>query len=134
MFSGPMLAQIEGLNTCSSISNESPLVGDTGSGTATLELQENCETAFIVEIRNVPEESYDLYMDGVYGAEPAAIINTEDDGLGVGTRTGFVRFDPTPDGDELPLDFTVGTGSLVEVFDEEADPTVDLPVLSGTIL
>jgi hypothetical protein len=123
MFSGPMLAQIEGLNTCLPIPNEWSLLGDTGSGFATVELQENCETAFEVEIAGVPEESYDLYMDGVYGAEPLAIINTADDGLGEETRTGFVRFVPIPGAGEEPLDFTVGIGSLVEVFNPGADPT-----------
>jgi hypothetical protein len=129
MFSGPMLAQIEGLNTCSPISNESPLEDGTSPGTATLELQENCETAFKVEIWDVPEGMYDLYVDGAH----VATIDAEDDDLGVGTGAGFVRFDPTPDAaeGELLLDFAVGTGSLVEVFDQEADPTV---VVSGTLL
>jgi hypothetical protein len=130
MFSGPMLAQIEGLNTCSPTSDESPLAGDTGSGMARLELQENCETAFNVEIWDVPVGMYDVYVDGA----PIATIDAEDDGLGAGT--GFARFDPTPDAGagELPLDFAVGTGSVVEVFNEGADPIVDLPVLSGTLL
>jgi len=132
MFSGPMLAQIEGLNTCSPTSDESPLTGDTGSGVATLELQENCETAFNVEIWDVLVGLYDVYVDGA----SVATIDAADDSLGVGTGTGFVRFDPTPDAGagELLLDFAVGTGSLVEVFDEGADPSVDLPVLSGTLL
>jgi len=133
MFSGPMLAQIEGLNTCSPISNDSPLAGDTGFGTATLELQENCETAFdvAVEIADVVTEpaSYDLYVDGVW------IATFDATGDGSGTVMGFVRFDPTPDAGEgeLLLDFPVGIGSLVEVFNAGADPSVDLPVLSGML-
>jgi hypothetical protein len=71
----------------------------------------------------------------VDGAQ-VATIDAADDGLGAGTGTGFARFDPTPDAGagELPLDFAVGTGSLVEVFDAGADPTTDLPVLAGTLL
>ncbi len=130
IFFGLMLAQIEGLNSCSPASTDSPLTGDTGSGVAALELEENCETAFDVEITDVAAGSYDLYVDGAL----VASFDTADDGLG--TVTGFVRFDPTPDAgeDELPLDFPVGSGSLVEVFNAGADPSVDLPVLSGTLL
>jgi hypothetical protein len=85
-----------------------------------------------VEIWDVPVGMYDVYVDGA----PIATIDAEDDGLGAGTGTGFARFDPTPDAGagELPLDFAVGTGSVVEVFNEGADPIVDLPVLSGTLL
>ena len=130
VFVGPMLAQIEGLNSCSPTSTDSPLNGGAGSGVAALELEENCETAFDVEIADVAAGSYDLYVDGALVASFAAA----DDGLG--TVRGFVRFDPTPDAgeDELPLDFAVGSGSLVEVFNAGAVPGVDLPVLSGTLL
>jgi hypothetical protein len=136
MFSGPMIAQIEGLNTCSPTSTDWPLEEGTDSGVATLELQENCETAFEVKIGNEPEGMYDLYIDGVYGDGPVANFNfnTVDDGSD--TVTGFVRFVPTPNSaeGELPLDFAVGIGSLVEVFNAEASPTDDPPVLSGTLV
>jgi hypothetical protein len=108
---------------------------------AALELEENCETTFDVEIADVPAGTYDLYVDGAL----VASFDAADDGSG--TVTGFVRFDPIPDAGEgeLPLDFAVGSGSLVEVFDGLADPSVevfdgladpsvDLPVLSGTLL
>jgi hypothetical protein len=99
---------------------------------ATVELQENCETALNVEILGVLVGLYDVYVDGAL----VGTIDAADDGLGVGTGTGFVRFDPTPDAGagELLLDFAVGTGSLVEVFNEGEGPPVDLPVLSGTLL
>ena len=130
MFSGPMLAQIEGLNVCSPSSVDSPLSGATGSGVAALEVEDNCETAFDVEVTGVAEGTYDLYVDDVL----VATFSAADDGFG--TITGFVRFDPTPDAgeDELLLDFPVGSGSLVDVFDAGADPNVDLPALSGTLL
>ena len=130
MFSGPMIAQIEGLNVCSSSSTDSPLLGDIGSGVAAVEVQENCETAFDVEIVDVAAGSYDLYVSDMI----VATFEAADDGFG--TITGSVRFDPTPDvGEgELLLDFPVDSGSLVDVFDAGADSTVDLPVLSGELL
>jgi hypothetical protein len=133
MFTGPMIAQIEGLNFCSSTSTDSPLLGDMGSGVASVEVQENCETAFDVEIVDVAAGSYDLYVSDMV----VATFEAADDGFG--TITGSVRFDPTPDvGEgELLLDFPVDSGSLVDVFDvfdAGADSTVDLPVLSGELL
>jgi hypothetical protein len=130
MFSGPMIAQIEGLNTCTPISNESPLEDCTSPGTATLELQDNCETAFTVDIWDVPVGMYDLYVDGAMVAN----IDAQDDGSGAGA--GFARFDPTPDTaeGEWPLDFEVGTGSLVQVVEEGANPEIDPVVVSGTLL
>jgi hypothetical protein len=132
MFFGPMLAQIEGLNTCSLTATDSLLEEGTGFGEATLELQENCETAFNIELKDVDvlALSHDLYVNNTLVA--TFDFDTIDDGSG--TVTGFVRFDPIPDVGELLLDFAVGSGSLVEVFTAGANPTVDLPVLSGTLL
>jgi hypothetical protein len=130
MFAGLMLAQIDGLNACSPTSTDSPLTGDTGFGVAAIELKEDCETAFNVEIADVAAGSYDLYVDDAL----VASFDATDDGLG--TVTGSVRFDPTPDAgeDELPLDFSVGSGSWVEVFNAGADPSLNPPVLSGALL
>ncbi|MBW2542724.1 MAG: hypothetical protein JRF15_11585 [Deltaproteobacteria bacterium] len=132
MFNGPMLAQIEGLNTCSPSSSETPLTANgAGSGVAALEIEENCETAFDVEIRDVAVGSYDLFVNGVF----VATFDTADDGSG--TVWGFVRFDPTPDAgeDEWPLDFPVGSGSLVEVMNTGDDPGAGgTPVLYGNLL
>jgi hypothetical protein len=134
MFSGPMLAQIEGLNTCSPISNGSPLTGDPDDfGTATLELQENCETAFdvyvAIEVPVADPAIYDLYLDD------ALVATFEATGDGSGPVTGFVRFHPTPNFDEgeLLLNFTVRIGSLVRVFNAGAIPTEGSPVLSGAL-
>jgi hypothetical protein len=130
MFSGPMIAQIEGLNACTPSGTESPLTGDTGSGVAALEIEENCETILDVEVVDVPAGSYDLYVGDLH----VAVFDAADDGSG--TVMGFARFDPTPDPgeDELPLDFPVAPGMFVDVFDAGADPDVDLPVLSGELL
>jgi hypothetical protein len=131
MFSGPMIAQIDGLNACSLSSSDTPLTAtDTGSGVAALEIEENCETAFDVEIWDVAVGSYDLYVDDVF----VATFDAADDGSG--TVAGFVRFDPTPDvgEDEWPLDFPVGSGSRVDVLNAGDDLTVHLPVLFGELL
>jgi hypothetical protein len=131
MFYGPMIAQIEGLNTCSPSSTDTPLTAtDTGTGVAALEIEQNCETAFDVEIADVAAGSYDLYVDDAF----VATFDAADDGSG--TVTGFVRFDPTPDAgeDELPLDFPVGSGSRIDVLNAGGDLAVDLPVLFGELL
>jgi len=131
MFYGPMIAQIEGLNRCSPSSADTPLTATgTGNGVAALEIEPNCETAFDVEIADVPAGSYDLYVDDVF----VATFDAADDGSG--TVTGFVRFDPTPDAgeDELPLDFAVGSGSRIDVLNAGDDLAVDLPVLYGELL
>jgi hypothetical protein len=77
---------------------------------------------------------YDVYLDGDYVDGAVATIDAEDDGSGMGR--GFVRFDPTPDAGEgeLLLDFAVGIGSLVEVFNAGANPATDPLVLSGTLV
>jgi hypothetical protein len=97
---------------------------------AALEIEENCETAFDVEIWDVAVGSYDLYVDDVF----VATFDAADDGSG--TVAGFVRFDPTPDvgEDEWPLDFPVGSGSRVDVLNAGDDLTVHLPVLFGELL
>jgi hypothetical protein len=130
MFYGPMLAQIDGLNACSPSSSDTPLTAtDTDSGVAALETEENCETAFDVEIADVAVGSYDLYVKDVF----VATFTTEDDGSG--TVSGFVRFDPTPDEgeDEWPLDFSVGPGSRIDVLNAGDDLAADLPVLFGEL-
>jgi len=131
MFSGPMIAQIDELNACSLSSSDTPLTPTTtGSGVAALEIEENCETAFDVEIWDVAAGSYDLYVKDVF----VATFDAADDGSG--TVAGFVRFDPTPDvgEDEWPLDFPVGSGSRVDVLNAGDDLTVHLPVLFGELL
>ena len=132
MFFGPMLAQIDGLNTCSPTATDSLLEEGTGLGEATLELQENCETGFDVDLEDVDvlALSHDLYVDETLVA--TFDFDTVDDGSG--TLTGFVRFDPTPDVGEWLLDFAIGSGSIVEVFTAGANPADGSPVLSGALL
>ncbi|MBW2426742.1 MAG: hypothetical protein JRG86_21035 [Deltaproteobacteria bacterium] len=130
MFAGPMLAQIEGLNSCSEeIVSETPLVdgATAASGTARLENESDCETAFDVEVFDVDAGIYEVDVDGAMVGD----FEAADDGTGV--IAGGIRFDPTPEAGEELLDFPVGSDSLVEIFEEGADRAVDAPVLSGTL-
>jgi hypothetical protein len=131
-FSGLMIAQIEGLNSCTDgvrataeLAAEPP--DPTRSGSAVLETESDCETAFQVDVEGLPIATYDLYVDDAMVGQ----IEVMDD---AGTMRGTVRFDPTPDeADELPLDFEVRVGSVVEVIDMGADPTMDPALLSGVL-
>ena len=89
----------------------------------------SCESVFEVVVSDVPAGDYDLYVDDA----PVGTFAAGDDGLG--TVVGSARFDPTPDvgENELLLDFPVGGGSQIEVFDTGAEPGVDSPVLSGML-
>ena len=105
-FAGPMLAQIEGLNACSASSTPLTLTLPAGSGTAALELEDNCETALVVDASGLDEDTYDLVVGGV----DVANVVVGPDGLVA------LRFDPTPDAaGELPLDFAVGSASSIEL-------------------
>ena len=135
MFAGPMLAQIDGLNSCSeAIVSETPLVDGvtTATGRAALELEADCETAFDVGLGGVDEGTYEV--DVVNGADRLMMVgsfDTTDDGMG--GFVGGIRFDPTPEAGEELLDFPVGSSSVVEIFEAGADRTMDAPVVSGTL-
>lgn len=63
-FSGPMLAQIEGLNVCTPSST--PIGNVTPAGlSATLELDESCETVLVLSGSGFAEGTYDLSVDTV---------------------------------------------------------------------
>jgi hypothetical protein len=108
-FSGPMLAQIEGLNVCSA--TPTPLVNVSPAGvTAALEVESDCETALQVNATGLAAGTYDVLVDGTDRGDLAVA----DDGMG-GTA-GALRFDPTPDDvDEQPLAFPVSEASSVEL-------------------
>jgi len=131
-FSGPMLAQIEGLNACSSSESTTPLVlvppQVEGSGTVALTVEPDCETSMAVEVENLPVATYDLYADGYLIAE----ISVTDDGGG--NRSGRVDFDPTPDTvDELLLDFPIHSGMVIEVFHAGESAPGSMPLLTATL-
>ena len=108
-FSGPMLAQIGGLNVCSATST--PLASVSPGGvSAALEVEADCETALAVTATGLAVGTYDVLVDGMDRGD----LVVADDGMG-GTA-GSLRFDPTPDTlDELPLDFAVSAASSVEL-------------------
>ena len=130
-FSGPMLAQIEGVNVCTASESATPFAlgpGQTeGSGSVTLSTGSDCETSMEVEVQDLPAATYDLYVDGAL----VGTIDVADDGMG--SLTGHVVFDPTPDAmGELALDFPLGSGSVVEVFNAgESAPAT--PRLTATL-
>jgi len=105
-FSGPMIAQIEGLNSCSPDATPLALVLPAGSGTAQLEVEANCDTALALEASGLAADTYDVFVDGVDVADVVVAV----DGL------ASARFDPTPDeAGELLLDFAVSASSTVEL-------------------
>jgi hypothetical protein len=129
MFSGPMIAQIDRLNVCTPSVTDTPLTAAVGSGVSGLESEASSETDLDVEIEGVVAGKYDLYVDDLLVASIDAIM---DDGLG--TISGSVRFDPTPDAgeDEMLLDFPVGSGSQIEIFPMGADLS-GTPAFSGPL-
>jgi hypothetical protein len=117
VFSGPMLAQIPNLNDCGmGDQTVTPMVLDpgqsVGAGEVTTGVDESCDPIFGVAVSNLPVGDYSLFVDGA----DVGMLAVADDGMG-GT-SGELRFDANPevdDPDELPLDFPVVSGSLVEV-------------------
>lgn len=119
MFSGPMLAQIPGLNDCSGMlptvdsMNDVQLIGAVGE--VTTGVDEGCDPIFGVAVYDLPavvDPIYTVFVDTV----DVGTLTVADDGLG-GTF-GELRFDADPeldDPEELVLDFDVASGSLVEV-------------------
>lgn len=127
-FSGPMLAQIEGVNLCSASDASVPFTRGPGqmqgSGTVTLAVESDCETQLEVEVEDLPAATYDLYVDG-------ALVGTIEV---AGVGTGGVVFDPTPDAlGELVLDFPIASGSVVEVFDAGESAPAQTPLLTATL-
>jgi len=120
VFSGPMLAQIPDLNDCGmGAETVTPMLLDpaqlSGSGEVTTGVDESCDPIFGVAVSGLPAGDYSLLVDGV-DVSVGTPLTVADDGLG-GTA-GELRFDANPDAaepGELPLDFAVGSGSVVEV-------------------
>ena len=117
VFSGPMLAQIPGLNDCGmGEETVTPMVLDSGqaagAGEVTTGVDESCDPIFGVAVSDLLVGDYSLFVDGA----DVGTLTVADDGL-AGTF-GELRFDANPeidDTDELPLDFLVASGSRVEV-------------------
>jgi hypothetical protein len=67
-FSGVMLAQIDGLNVCSASEETVPLeaaLGEGGSGSATLAVEEDCDLELRVEMTGLTAGDHELRVDGM---------------------------------------------------------------------
>jgi hypothetical protein len=131
-FSGPMLAQIEGVNTCAtSDSTVMFALGPgqvEGSGEVRRTIEADCETSLSIEVADLPAATYDVRVD----AALVGSLMVMDDGMG--NLSGVVVFDPTPDAPgELALDFPVGSGSVVQIFAEGESAPAETPLLEATL-
>jgi len=110
-FSGPMLARIDGLNECrekvKEIALEPADPASTAIGTLLLGREEDCERNVGLAVEGLLAGTYDLLVDGVVVGQ----IEVPTDGA-----PAEIHFANTPDEPgELPLDFDLACGSLVEV-------------------
>lgn len=130
-FSGPMLAQIGGVNVCdagaSSVPFELGPAQTEGAGSIALGIESDCEASVEVEIQDLPAASYDLYVDGTLVA-PIEVVDVG------GTLSGRVDFDPNPDeAGELQLDFPTDSGTIFDVFASGETPMTGTPLLTATL-
>lgn len=110
-FSGVMRAEIDGVNECTAASTDVTMaaVDPTSSavGTAAVGKDEDCDRELEVEIEGVLAGSYDVTVDGVMVGQ--IVIATDG-------ASGSLAFESHPDeAGELPLDFSFGPGSVVQV-------------------
>jgi hypothetical protein len=121
-FSGEMLAKIEGLNVCTpaeTVVAMTPGVAQpAATGSVTLGVEDDCGRAFAVDVAGLLAGSYEIAVDG-------AVVGMLDVAVD-GEATGVV-FASDPVAPELPLDFSVTSGSVVEV------RSAGSPVLSATL-
>ncbi len=113
VFSGPMLAQVLGLNICEAISTLVPLALAPGQliGQANFELgiADDCSDFLIVTVQDVAAGDYDVVINGV----PVGVVTVVDDGL---TLSGQLVFRSEPEApEELPLDFELPSGGSIEI-------------------
>lgn len=123
LYSGVMLAQIDGLNVCPASSEPTDLVagaGETGAGTATLDIAEDCNLRLVVDLSGLDPGDHDLLVDGVVVATVTAD--------GTGAASAVLAATPDADAGELPLPLDP-SGGLLEVV-RNADAMV---VLSATL-
>jgi len=99
-------------NVCTAVTIEVPLfnagVIPGGKSEARFRFRDDCEQDFRVEIEDLPEDAYNLHVDGV----KVGTINSANVG---GENRGRIEFDTNPDDpNEIPLTFDP-RGKLVEV-------------------
>jgi len=103
---------IDGLDACDESEVEVPLaaIGGVGQGKSELKVDDDCDKSFEVEIEEVPEGAYDVYVDGVLRGTLQAAFNAAK-----GEVEGEIEWETDPDDPgELLLDFDP-EGALVEV-------------------
>lgn len=107
VFSGPMEAQIAGLNDCTADLTELALTGATGSGLLRFGTGEDCDDVVEVEVSGLAEGDYDLQVNTV----SVGTLSVAADG------TGALVFESDPEMDEELLDFVLASGDVVDVYD-----------------
>ena len=107
VFSGPMKAQIAGLNVCMSDQTQVMLSGPGGQGSLRFGTGEDCDDQVAIEVSMMVAGDYDVELNDV----PTATLSVGMDG------TGMVVFESHPEDGELPLTFALQPGDLVEVVD-----------------
>lgn len=118
-FSGPMAAQIAGLNDCDPDQVEVALTGATADGTVRYGVGDDCDDQVAIEAAMLAQGAYDVELNDV-------VIGT----LTVGVDgTGALVFETQPESGELLLDFALQSGDVVEV----VDPATATTELSATI-
>jgi hypothetical protein len=103
---------IDGLDACDESEVEVPLaaIGGVGQGKSELKVDDDCDKSFEVEIEEVPEGAYDVYVDGVLRGTLQAAFDAAK-----GEVEGEIEWETDPDDPgELLLDFDP-EGALVEV-------------------
>jgi hypothetical protein len=126
LFSGPMRAQIDTLNSCMPASTTDAMALDPAAdpgqidatGSVTTGNEDDCDAFFEVDLAMLLPGDYELHVDG-------ALIDTTsvtDDGSGTGAAS--LRYDENPDSGEMLLDFPFGPGSLIEIMDLTAGGVV----------
>lgn len=107
LYSGVMLAQIDGLNVCPASSEPTDLVasaGETSSGTATLDIAEDCNLRLAVDLAGLDPGDHDLVVGGV----PIATVTAD----GTGAASAVLAVTPDTDAGELPLPLDPSGGML----------------------
>ena len=119
VFSGPMEAQIDGLNSCTASLTDVALTGTTGSGNVSFGTGDDCDEVVVVDVAGLAEGDYDLQVN----ATSVGTLSVAADG------TGSLVFESDPETGEQLLDFTLQTGDVVDV----VDPVTTTAVLTATI-
>lgn len=119
VFSGPMEAQIAGLNDCVADLTEVAMTGASGSGAVRHGVGDDCDDVVEVEVAGLAEGDYDLQVNSV----SVATLAVAADG------TGSLVFESDPESGEELLDFTLQSGDVVDVVDTVATSVV----LSATL-